>query len=109
MFEDKHFEHELLERFDRLICVGEKLVQLGDKLMAGIDDFNQSLTDLGTSVGRIATDIAAALVILQNPNTSDAAFETAAQTVQGSVAQLNTVAGQLEAAEVPVTPAAKKA
>ena len=94
---------QVLERLDALVLIGQIQNQQGEHIMAGIDDFNQSLTDLSNSISKIAADIAAALVILQAPNTSDAAFEAAAQTVEAGVAQLNTLAGQVEAV-VPPTP-----
>ena len=90
----RSFEEKVLDALDILINQGEKI-------MAGIDDFNKSLVDLAAAITRISTDITAALAILTAEGSSDAQFEQASQTIESSVTQLNAAAAQLEGAEAP--------
>ena len=65
--------------------------------MAAIDDLKQAVVDLKAVLAQMFADIAAALAIIQNPNSTDADVEAAAQAIESSVADAKASAASLEA------------
>ena len=75
------------------------------EIMAAIDDLKQAVVDVKAAVTQAATDILAAVAIIQNPNSTDADVEAAAVALEGTATDLKTSTASLEAV-LPKPPAA---